>query len=192
METGLLWDLERGRRELSLDLLVDTVLPAYLEALRATTAHEQKLTLQDLLALADILPTQDRHVVLAGPKSAEGRGQANRVQGEGVRYCSYLLKEKLGSSEVAISRVILDPGASAAGPFIHAHFGQEILYVIRGGPIEMIIERSGGEPEEKVRVSVNECLVFFSHRRHWAHNLGKKQAHYMVIRCPAHTPTMIR
>jgi mannose-6-phosphate isomerase-like protein (cupin superfamily) len=180
--------IESGERAVSLEELVDHVLPAYERAFHETVARGDSLTLRDLLALSDTLPHEERSVVLAGPKRAERLGQATKLDARRVQYCSYLIEQALGHAEVAISRVILEPGARAGGPFLHAHFGQEVLFVVRGGPIAMMIEQPSGSGIEEVPVSANECLVFASHRRHWAENRGERPAHYLVVRCPAHAP----
>jgi len=181
-------EIEQGCRACTLGELVDKVLPAYERALRATAGREEVFSLRDLLALADVLPHQQRAKVLAGPKRAHSSGQARRLDAAKVTYYSYLLEEFLGHSEVAVTRVILGPGARAGGPFFHRHFGQETLFLLRGGPIDMFVERPGGGEPERFSLHANECLTFFSHRSHWVENRSKQQAHYLVIRCPAHNP----
>jgi mannose-6-phosphate isomerase-like protein (cupin superfamily) len=186
--TTVVRSIESGQCELSLDSLVDKILPAYQRAVRETMARADTITLRDLLALSDALAHEHHSVVLMGPKSAERYGQATRLDAPKVRYCSYLLERLVGHSEVAISRVILDPGARAGGPLLHAHLGQEVLLVIRGGPIAMMIEGPRGGEIEEITVHANQCLVFFAHRRHWAENRGSRQAHCFVVRSPAHVP----
>ena len=183
-------ELELGRRGCGLVELVDKILPAYERALRVTAGSEEVFSLRDLLALADVLPHERRAQILAGPKRAHSLRQAKRLDADRVTYYSYLLDRALGHTEVALSRVILNPGARAGGPFFHRHFGQEMLLLLRGGPIDMFVERPEGGDPERFTLHANECLTFFSHRPHWVENRSKRQAHYLVIRCPAHTPDL--
>src|SRR5207253_2671670 len=80
------------------------------------------------------------------------------------------------ATNLAFVHLVLDPQGSSDA---HRHGGDELLFVLHGGPVEVRLQDGG----EKFRLERGDYLHFYAEQSHSAHNISTTdKAEVLVIR----------
>jgi quercetin dioxygenase-like cupin family protein len=147
--------------------------------------EKYRTSYQDVGALAAGLTAARRVGVLKKPDDAEPDTMERVASDRALTYDSYRMAALIDYPQMSVSRARLEPGYSTqGGSFSGPHAGEEIIYV-EAGQLDVHIQG-----EEPTMLNAGESIIFKSHADHWAENPGDDSAEYLVIRTPAHAPTV--
>lgn len=168
---------------------------------------EEKLTLAEMRSLADALgvspvlldsslsPITPKDCLLLRLPGASGDLQLDfandhcevgnfalvqsRERGYGLRARYFVPDYQLTGTNPAFVYLILQPGGSSDS---HGHGGEELLLLLRGGPIEIHFHESG----EHIILREGDCAHFYAEQIHSAHNPSSEDAEIFIERFHQH------
>jgi quercetin dioxygenase-like cupin family protein len=103
----------------------------------------------------------------------------------GARVHYHIPSHRLQGANPAFIDLILEPGGRSDS---HRHGGDELAFLLRGGPVEIRLHDGG----EIFRLDQGDYVHFYAEQSHSAHNVSDKDAELFVVRFYQHRRPHLR